>query len=237
MGATVKTSGLVAEREAVGRQSRDRELVRLLGRHGAMTIEQLMRAMGSGRTATYRRFARCAEAGLVERSTIPGVQSAVLHATREGLRYAGLGLPVAVISPGSIDHMLRCTSVAIRLAKNLDPDRVLTEREIVLEEAIEGHSIASVVVGRFRGRPKRHRADLAFLHKEGTIAVEVELTPKSPARLRQIVAAWASQVYDGRLRGVDYLCRPGQTHRAVERAVARARAQGAITVVEMEVAV
>jgi hypothetical protein len=235
MGATVKTPELVAEREAVCRQSRDHELVRLLGRHGAMTMEQLMRAMGSGRTATYRRFARCAEAGLVERSAIPGVQSAVLHATREGLRYAGLGLPVAVISPSSIDHMLRCTSVAIRAGENLGHDRVLTEREIVLEEAIDGQPIASVVVGRFRGRPKKHRADLALLHEEGTIAVEVELTPKSPARLRRIIEVWASQVLSDRLHEVHYLCEPGQTHRAVERAVASAHVQGVIAVMEVPV--
>ena len=116
-----------------GERSRDRELVRLVGRHGAMTVEQLMRAMECGRTATYRRVARCAEGGLIERSTIYGLSSTVLHATRDGLRYAGLGLPVVSISPSSIEHMLRCTSVAIGLEKKLSPDQLLfTEREIVL---------------------------------------------------------------------------------------------------------
>jgi hypothetical protein len=228
------------ELQAVGageRRGRDRELVRLIGRHGAMTLKQVMWAMGVGRTATYRRFQRCEAAGLVERLTIPGI-GPVLHTTREGLRYAGLGLPVAAISPGGIDHMLRCTSLAIRI-EQLHPDRrVFTEREIVLEESIRGGALASVAVGRFRGRPKMHRADL-LVESEGSegekllVPFEVELTPKSPARLRTIIAAWANAVRAGRFPLVYYSCEPGQTYRAVERAIASAHAKGAVEIVEV----
>jgi len=203
--------------------------VRLIGRHGGMTIEQAMRATGAGRTATYRRFALYQRAGLVERCLILGADSALLHATSAGLRFAGLGLPVAAISPATVAHMLRCTSVAISLGEKTGHDAVLTEREIVLEEAISGRPIASVPVGWFRGRPKMHRADLAVLVDEGTVAVEVELTPKAPARLRGILTAWAMAVSAGVLAEVRYFCEPGQTFRAVERAVTSAGAQGSIT--------
>jgi hypothetical protein len=195
-----------------------------------MTIEQVMRAMGAGRSATYRRFGRCEEAGLVERSHILGSDVAVLHATSTGLRYARLGLPVAAISPATVEHMLRCTSVAISVGERVGHDRVLTEREIVLEEAIEDRQIASVPIGSFRGRPRMHRADLAVLVDEGIIAVEVELTPKSPARLRGIVNAWARSAYAGVVAEVHYLCEPEKTFRAVERAVVSVGAQGCITV-------
>ncbi len=215
------------ERGATG--WRDRELVWLVGRHGAMTVEQVMRAMKLGRTITYERVARCLEGGLIERTSIPGVSPAILHATRQGLSYARLGLPVIGISPASIEHLLRCTSVAVLLERKLGPERLLTEREIVLEEQIEDRPIASVQVGVFRNRPKMHRADIAWERDEGgLVAVEVELTPKSPARLRGIIKAWAGEVRAGRLGEVHYLCEPGQTYRAVERAIQSAGAKNVI---------
>ena len=217
------------ELRAVGageRGDRDRELVRLIGRHGAMSMEQLIRAMEVGRTVTYRRFQRCEEAGLVERLRIPG-SGPVLHATRDGIRYAGLGLPVAAISPGGVDHMLRCTSVAIRVGERYGHERVLTEREIAFAEAIEERPIASAKLGSVHGRPRYHRADLAVFTEKGTIGVEVELTPKAPARLRAIVAAWRRAPH---IHHVEYLCAPGQTHRGVERAVAKVGAGDKIAV-------
>jgi hypothetical protein len=111
--------------------------------------------------------------------------------------------------------------------------RVLTEREIALEEAISGEPVASVQIGSFQGRPTMHRADLALEDEDGWIAVEVELTPKSPARLRKIVDAWAGAVRSGQLAAVAYLCEPGQTHRAVERAIASVGAEGQVAVQEV----
>lgn len=219
--------------EPAGERSRDRELVRLIGRHGAMTIDQVQEAMDCGRTVTYGRVARCVEGELIERTSIPGVSAAVLHCTRAGLRYVGLGLPVASVSVASIVHQLRCAQVGIQIEKKLGPNRLLTEREIVLEEQIEGQPVASITVGYFRGQPRMHRADLAALAKKGTIAVEVELTPKSPARLRGIIEAWASEVRGGGLVAVHYLCEPGQTYRAVERAIRSAGAKKAIVLDEV----
>jgi hypothetical protein len=219
----------------LGAHSRDRELVRLVGRHGAMTIEHVMMAMRCGRTASYRRVARCVEGGLIERLAVPGVSSGVLIATRAGLSYAGLGLPVATISPATVTHMLRCTFLAIRIEQLHPNRRVLTEREIILEEAIRGRRFASVVVGRFRGKPKMHRADL-LVESEGEkgerwlVPFEVELTPKAPARLRTIIAAWRDAVRVDRFALVYYSCEPGHTCRAVERAIASTHAKGAVEI-------
>jgi len=215
-------------------RSRDRELCCLIGRHGAMSVEQVMAAMDCGRTVTYDRVARCVEGGLIERVAIPGVSSTVLCASAAGLRYARLGLPVAKVSATNIEHLLRCTDAAIRVEKKLCPERLLTEREIRLGEQIEERPIASVQIGMFQGRPKMHRADLAWENTEGKlIAVEVELTAKSPARLRRIITAWAGAVRKGRLAGVHYLCEPGQTYRAVERAIASAHAKDAVGLLEV----
>jgi hypothetical protein len=223
----------VREELRAGRYQRDRELVRLIGRHGAMTIEQVQRAMDCGRTATYRRFARCEQGGLVERCPIPGLESSVLRATREGLRYAGLGLPVAAISPATVGHTIRCASAAIYLGEKCGHESVLTEREIVLEEQIGGKRIASVSVGQIAGEIRRHRADLALFTESGTIAIEIELTPKAPARLRRIVTAWLMAIDAGSIAGVHYLCEPGQTFRAVQRAVDSVGGTGTIAVLDV----
>jgi hypothetical protein len=57
-------------------------------------------------------------------------EPSLLHATRDGLRYAKLAMPVAAISPGTVDHWLRCTTAALDLGESYGRDRVLTEREI-----------------------------------------------------------------------------------------------------------
>jgi hypothetical protein len=213
-------------------RSRDQEMVRLIGRHGAMTMGQVMRAMGTQKTVTYRHFRRCAEARLVERLSIPGV-GPVLHATREGIRYASLPLPVAAVSPGTIEHTLRCTSVAIAAGEHYGHEAILTEREIVAAEALEERPIASALVGPSSSKraPMKHRADIAVLREEGTIAIEVELTPKSRRRLEAIIAAWcAAALGDGDLAQVHYLCAPGQTRNAVSRAVEKVGADSVVVV-------
>jgi hypothetical protein len=178
-----------------------------------------MAAMEAGRTVTYDRVAACVEAGLLERLELVRSEPGLLRATRDGLRYAGLGLPIAVVSPGAVDHWLRCASTAQMVAKHYGHERVLTEREIVLAEQIEGRPIASAKVGKLpNGKPRLHRPDLAILAEAGTIAIEVELTPKSPRRLEGIIRAWRRA---GWISEVHYPCAPGQTRRAVKRAVRR----------------
>jgi hypothetical protein len=135
-----------------------------------------------------------------------------------------------VISPGALNHWLRCASTAQLLSERLPGQRIITEREIVLAEQIEERPIASAQVGHLpNGRPRMHRADLAILDASGTVAVEVELTPKSPKRLERIVMGW--RIADC-VNAVHYLCEPGQTRRAVERAVANVGAQDKIAVAE-----
>ena len=226
-GGAVEASG-----QRVAR-NRDKELVRFIGRHGLVRIEHLMAAMEVGRTVTYRRVAACVEAGLLEGVEILRSEPRLLRATRDGLRYAGLGLPVAAVSPGSIDHMLRCTTTAVRAGKEIGHDRVLSEREIIFAEQIDGRRIASAEVeGSSSGRRRMHRADLALMTDAGTVAVEVELTPKAPRRLEGLMRAWRRAVGTEVVSEVRYLCEPGQTRRAVERAIANVRAERLIAVLE-----
>ncbi len=194
-------------------------------------IGQVMVAMEAGRTVTYDWVAACVEAGLLERLELVRSEPGLLRATRDGLRYAGLGLRVAEVSPGAVDHWLRCATTAQLLGKRFGHDRVLTEREIVLAEQIEERPIASAEVGTLpNGAPRMHRADLAVLADSGTIAIEVELTPKSPQRLQALMRAWRYSVGRRVVAEIHYHCAPGQTRQAVERAVAKVYAQEFIAI-------
>jgi hypothetical protein len=126
----------VVEVRERGRRDRDFELVRYIGRHGLVRIGHVMVAMGAERTVTYDRVAVCVEAGLLERVELVRSESGLLKATRDGLRYAGLGLPVAKITPGSIDHWLRCTTTANLRGERFGHDKVVTEPEIRFTEEL-----------------------------------------------------------------------------------------------------
>jgi hypothetical protein len=211
-------------------QSRDRRLVHFVARHGIVSIEHVRREMAVGRTAAYRRVAACIEAGLLERLDLLRDEPSLLRATHEGISYAGLTLKVADVSPGAVGHWLRCASVGQRLERHYGPERVRTERELLFAEQLAERPLASAMMGRHpNGKPRLHRPDFSVSAATGTIAVEVELTPKAPRRLEAIVAAWQ---YAEWVAEVHYLCAPGQTHRAVVRAVAKSRA-GKVRVFEV----
>ena len=161
------------------RRNRDRDLVAFVGRHGVVTIDHVMAALGVGRTSAYRRTSACIEARLLERFELLRLEPSLLRATRTGLRYAGLGLPPAVVSPGSLDHRLRSASTAQLLTREFDPATILSERDLILAERIEGKPIFSARLPA----PRLHRPDLAVQTDDRTIAIEVELTPKAPRRL------------------------------------------------------
>ncbi len=233
-GVVLSAMGALAHLQGTGRerrQTRDREVVRFVGVHGAVAIEHVMAALGVGRTAAYRRVAVCIEGGLLERLDLLRGEPSLLRATRAGLRYAGLGLGPAVVSPGSVDHWLRCATTALELGEEFGPVRVRSERELVLAERIEERPIASAQVGELpSGAPRLHRPDLAIFTEERPIAVEVELTPKAPRRLEMLIRAWRRASWVGEVR---YYCEPGQARRAVERAVEKTRAQDRVRILEV----
>jgi len=258
-----------------GRSTRDSQLVRFVGRHGAVSIAQVMAALDVGQTAAYRRVSALIDAGLLERLDLLSAEPNLLRATRSGLRYAGLGMSPAIVSPGSISHWLRCSAVGLDLEARHGPDRILSVRELIAAERHEERPIASAVIGKLPdGRPRLHRPDLVVLPEGHPLATavpakvggapvslvahartqklareisggdqrapagaegmgvwvyEVELTPKSPRRLREIIRGWRRAEHIDR---VHYLCEPGQTRRAVERAVAELHASGRIVVSE-----
>jgi hypothetical protein len=225
----IQMRGGLILRHAPGRD-RDRELILFIARHGIVDIGHVEVAMGVGTQSCYRRVAACIERGLLERFGVVRCQPSLLRATRDGLRYVGLGLKVAQTSPGQVEHWLRCTSLAQQLDERYGEERIFTERELAFAERLEGAPIASAKVGELpNGRPQLHRPDVVILASDQVIAVELELTTKGPRRLEELIRSWRRARW---VSGVHYYCEPGQTLRAVERAVTKVRAEEHVSVFE-----
>lgn len=212
--------------------ARDLELLRWIGRIGAVTIDQVMTRFGLGQTVAYDRIAACVAAGLLSRSAVVYEAPTFLTATRGGLELVGLGLPEVEVSTALARHHHVCGDVAIWLEERYGPQSVLSVRELVFEERLTGRPLASAKVGELpSGHPRLHRPDFAIIAATAIRAIEVELTPKAPVRLDGIIRSWR------RARGLEeviYVCAPGAARRAVERAIRRTRSEEEVRVLGLE---
>jgi hypothetical protein len=210
---------------------RDRELVRWIARLGAVEIGHVQERFAVCRSVSYAVVARLVSARLIERiATLPG-DPTLLSATPQGIRYAGLGLPAARVAAGAVDHWLACADVAIWAERRWSPEALMTERELRFAELDAPKPIASAIVDELPdGGPMLHRPDLVVRENGNVIAIEVELTPKAPRRLERIVRSWRRARHVAQTL---YLCPPGPTQRAVERAIERTHATERVGVREL----
>ena len=211
-------------------RGRDFELVGFIGRHGVVAIEHVMARLGVREAAAYRRVAACIERGLLERIELLRREPSLIRATRAGLRYAGLGLPVAVVSPGAVDHWLRCATTAQLLAAEFGAERVISERELRPPSASRaGRSPPPSSASCPAATPACTAPTSSSSPSGRVIAIEVELTPKAPASPRVLIRAWRGARVG---RGGPLPLRPGPTRRGVERAVAKTYAGARVRILE-----
>jgi len=216
----------------VSKASREKELVAWIARLGAVEVGQVRERFGVGRSVAYELVARCVRAGLLERVALLRGEPALLRATADGIELSGLGLSVAKLRAGQLHHWIACADVALWAERQWGAEQLITERELRFAEALAGKPIASAIVGeRADGVPLLHRPDLVVSAEERPIAIEVELTPKAPGRLRAIVKAWRRARHVER---VIYFCPVGPTQQAVTRAVREVHAEGRVEVDELE---
>ncbi|HEX5310103.1 MAG TPA: hypothetical protein VFW38_13625 [Solirubrobacteraceae bacterium] len=108
--------------------------------------------------------------------------------------------------------------------------QLLSEREIRAQELDSGELVASAKVGAIADRPAMHRPDLALVAPDGrVVAIEIELSVKSAARLVAICRGWARARH---LAHIYYLAEPAPA-RAVERAIRATHATDRITVANL----
>jgi DNA-binding Lrp family transcriptional regulator len=212
--------------------SREREIVAWVARLGAVSVEQIGRRFGVGRSVAYDQVRRLVQAGLLGRiQTIVGDPTLII-ATKSGIAYAGLGLKRPALRIGEVDHWLACADVAIELERSYGADRLASVRELRFQAQMTGKPVGAAKVGEMaNGSPRVHWPDLAVHTDEGLVVYEVELTPKSQRRLDKIVRAWR------RAREVErcvYLCPPSSpTQQVVHRAIRRVAAEDRVFVGEL----
>lgn len=164
-----------------------RELLRWSAGLGAVTSEALAAREQTQRPAAARgRLAAARRAGLMEDWRLLHGRPALYTVTRAGLRAAGVvGLTPARVSAAVAAHASECCAAAVAL------EAAYGEAYVVLgEPAIRATGLGFAVAPGQRS----HRPDLLLLPRdveEPPIAVEVELTVKSPRRLETICRGWA----------------------------------------------
>ena len=201
---------------------------------GAAAVPELADAGGIAASAAAARLRRLEVSGLVQTVRMLHGKPALVVITRAGLRVAGRDelAPPRVSSSGFV-HLLECGRVARALERACAGSHsVHSERELRAWERDGGRVVASAEL-RFgaRGARELHRPDLVCVPlRDGLpVAIEVELTVKAPARLREIVRGWA------RCRcvaGVVYYAAPAAL-RALERAIADERAGAVVQALEL----
>lgn len=219
--------------EAAAAASIDARITDWIARLGAAGAADVAGHLGIGAAQARARLAVCVRRGLLRRVRLLDGEPALYVATAAGLRAMGLGgLAPCRVSASGFAHLAGCAKVAVALERGCPGLRVAGERELRLAERRAGVAVASAELGRRPdGSAALHRPDLVVFGGggDGPVAVEVELTIKAPARLREIVRAWA------RCRLVDrvvYVAPPAPA-RAVGRAVDGLRASDRIVVVAL----
>jgi hypothetical protein len=212
-------------------------IVQWAARIGAVTAEALADHLATTPASARARLLAAERAQLLARQRPLAGAPALYTVTRTGLHVAGLGrIGTCRVSASNARHLIACAWVAAALERCYPNQQVSGERELRHQESARGAELASARVGIGPdGKRLLHRPDLVLWpsvqeHDGLPVAVEVELSVKSPRRLAGICRAWA------RCRcvaGTLYLTSP-EVGRAVERAVEDTRASERIVVIGLD---
>jgi hypothetical protein len=212
------------------------EIARWTASLGAVTAEALaVRAGVSVASARARLIAARRRKLLTSACPLSG-QPMLFTITRAGLLVCQAPrIKACTVSPSNANHLIVCAAVAAALERRYPHHRLIGERELRRDERERGHPLASAKLAASRGVEGRlHRPDLVLYppNPDGglPLAVEVELTIKSPERLVQICRAWARC---RTIAGVIYFA-PEDVQRALRRAVAKVRAFEQVVIVPLD---
>jgi hypothetical protein len=201
---------------------------------GAVTAEALALRLGVTTRSAQARLGAACRRGLLTSERPLASAPALYNVTRAGLRTSGIrGIRPCRIADGSARHLIMCAEVAATLERCYPDQRLVGERELRRDERERGQPLASALLGWVGPEASRkHCPDLVLWPADtdgAPVAVEVELTVKSPRRLVEICRAWARC---RTVAGVLYIA-PENVQRALSRAIAEARASEQIVVVPL----
>ncbi|HLI31159.1 MAG TPA: hypothetical protein VKU89_00265 [Solirubrobacteraceae bacterium] len=209
-------------------------LLTWIARHGVAGCGDLQLRFGAAPALLAPLLAEAVEAGLLRRHCARPCEEPLYVATARGLRAVGLSsLSVCPVQPRAEAHLRVVARTASALERlHASTCAVLSEREL-RASAHAGRWWSQIAPTVHHGGSVCKRPDLILRPHEASLglplAVEVELSVKSPARLYAICAAWGAAEVVG---GVLYLAAPAPA-RALSRAIARAKASARITVLEL----
>jgi hypothetical protein len=163
-------------------------------------------------------------------------QPTIYTVTKRGLRLAGIsGVEPSRVSPGGARHAILCCAAAVALERDYPDWLVLGEPSVRRLEREISRPLAEI--GRLAsgsGARARHRPDLLLVDPRGSgglpVAIEVEISVKGAARLRDICLAWSRS---REVAGVIYLA-AAEVMVPLRRAIDSAGADGRIVILGLD---
>jgi hypothetical protein len=161
-------------------------------------------AMGWGRTAVYSHTHRLLAAGWLETCSRTHGEGSLVYASRAGLRFTGIAAAAVEKRPSPVSwaHCEACAWTATWLTAR--GRGMVGSRELLARTDWRGE-----LRFRERGELRRrgHRPDLGGRLPDGQLLpIEVELTEKSSARLKAVLALHSEWISAGKSGGVIYVC-------------------------------
>ncbi len=196
--------------------SRDVEIVRWIGRHGIVTVEQVSTKFfvredgGQGNWAAYRRLRKLEELHLIRRDPTFWREPAVLRVTAAGARLAEIDVAPAHIVLAEVHHTLALVDLMEQLLAQNRGATMVSEREI--------RALRFRELGAGQRRPGYGRIPDGILHlrNKKTVAVELDLTSKRQRDIERVITGYKQERYDA----VWWFARPAIMGRIKEIVVA-----------------
>jgi len=213
---------------------REEAFVCFIGRWQGVEARQLADWFGMDQAHVYRRAGLLVAEGMIEHHRLLHGRPGVYLATRAGLDWVNLRLPVARPNLATWEHNVELVWLSMELAREFSSAGVLTEREIRSRDTSTAWTAfrnrdplrpqyAVKTSGRL-GPGGLHFPDLVVEcggPTDGLLAIELELTPKPASRRRQIISAYRDGVH---IEQVRYYARP-EPLRLLEKTIKAERAE------------
>jgi hypothetical protein len=212
------------------------EIARWTASLGAVTAEALAQRTGVSVASARAKLIAARRRKLLASTRPLSGRPMLFTTTRVGLQAChARGIEVCAVSPSNANHLIVCATAAAALERHYPHHRLVGERELRRDERERGYPLASAKLATSHGVHGRlHRPDLVICPRDPEgglpLAVEIELTVKSPERLVEICRAWARC---RTIAGVIYFA-PEGVQRALGRAVAKVHAFEQVVIVPLD---
>ncbi len=157
-------------------QERDARILQWVNGYGFASADQIKKFMGIGNTAAYVRLKKLVEGGYLARERILHGQARIHKVTKKGVLASSDGvLPLGYVNLGTFRHDFMLVDLGLMLERETG-GTFTPDRRIRHNEGLSG-------VGQLGHIPD------GYLHmgQDKPIAVELELSVKSKARIQNIV--------------------------------------------------